>query len=70
MNEIIKKLKLKTVFQGILIGCLVGFLVSFYRLSLRYVGNNFTIKAYDFMKIHHTYIILGFIIVFHKLKAY
>lgn len=63
MNEIIKTLKLKTVFQGIFIGCLVGFLVSFYRLSLRYVGNNFTIKAYDFMKIHHTYIILGFIIL-------
>ena len=63
MDEIIKSLKIKTILEGVFIGCLVGFIVSFYRLSLRYVGNNFTIKAYDFMRMHKTYIILGFIIL-------
>lgn len=60
--EIIKALKIKTVLEGVLVGGLTGFIVSLYRLSLKYLGD-YGLKAYEFMAAHKIYIILGFIVL-------
>ena len=51
-------LRVRVVLESILVGLGAGFIVSLYRLVLKYIGD-YSLKIYEFMYVHKLYIFLG-----------
>lgn len=62
MYKMINNSNLRVVLESVLVGAVAGLIVSIYRLTLKYI-NIYTTLAYDFMRIHWLYIILGLAIL-------
>ena len=62
MYKMINSSNLRVVLESILVGGIAGLIVSIYRLTLKYI-NVYTTLAYDFMRVHWFYIILGLVIL-------
>ncbi|MDU4910097.1 chloride channel protein [Clostridium baratii] len=54
----VDNLRVRVVLESILVGLGAGFIVSLYRLLLKYIGD-YSLKIYEFMYVHKLYIFLG-----------
>ena len=62
MYEMLNEIKLRIVFQSILVGIVAGIIISIYRLVLDHVMK-YTYEIYRFLGENKLYIVLGIVVL-------